>query len=495
MSVAWFADGAGPWKTHLMPSRLACRWLPVVSATILLVSAAACTGAEPEPGPAEGADRFQTGQPTASPREIASSDGVLGTTFAIAEAQVEVGGIEVVGKSYDGRLMGPTLRLAPGDTLRIEVQNELTDQFTNIHLHGLHVSPLGRSDNIFRHIHPGTTEEVVVDIPDDHEPGLFWYHSHAHGFSEEQVFAGMSGMIVIDGITDLLPSGLERVQQQVFALKDVQLDGDSIVTDDIDSNAPTNRMVNGLLRPTISIAPGEVQLWRFANIGADIFYELAVDGIDFMVVSQDGWPVTTTYEQERLILPPGKRFEVLVAFPEAGTFELRTLEYRQGDDVYPDEVLATIDVSGDPQQTVDVEAGTSVFPTQDLSQMPIAARRDVIFSEDEDTNAFFIDGKSFDPERIDVSPVLGTVEEWLVRNTSDEEHPFHIHVNDFQVLAVDGQSLPFRGRQDTVVLPSGGSALIRIPFEDFTGSFVFHCHILAHEDAGMMAVVDVVDGS
>ena len=99
----------------------------------------------------------------------------------------------------------------------------------------------------------------------------------------------------------------------------------------------------------------------------------------------------------------------------------------------------------------------------------------------------------FDPHAIGVTPRLGTVEEWTLVNQSGEDHPFHIHVNDFQVISVNGEPYRARGLQDVVVIPkNGGEVVIRNRFEDFTGHFVFHCHILGHEDAGMMQTVQVL---
>lgn len=113
------------------------------------------------------------------------------------------------------------------------------------------------------------------------------------------------------------------------------------------------------------------------------------------------------------------------------------------------------------------------------------------FSEN-NKNQFFINGKEFDANRVDVQPKLGTVEEWTLVNTSSEQHPFHNHVNDFQVISVDGVLVTAPGLQDTVALSPGKNVVIRMRFADFTGKFVFHCHILNHEDNGMMAVVEVV---
>ena len=162
----------------------------------------------------------------------------------------------------------------PGDTIELTLDNQL-DAHTNIHFHGLHVSPLENGDNIFLSIEPGDTLEYSLAIPSDHPSGTFWYHSHAHGLSESQVFGGLSGMIIVQGLTELLPPDLRDIEDIALGLKDAQVVGDDIEADNIDSNAPTLRVVNSQHLPVQQIAPGEVQLWRLANIGADIWYNLA----------------------------------------------------------------------------------------------------------------------------------------------------------------------------------------------------------------------------
>ena len=117
--------------------------------------------------------------------------------------------------------------------------------------------------------------------------------------------------------------------------------------------------------------------------------------------------------------------------------------------------------------------------------------RNVVFSENPKTNQFYINGKQFNPTHVTYVAKLGTTEEWVIKNTAREEHPFHIHVNDFQVMAVNGQPYQARGEQDVVPLPSGGEVRIRMHFNRFVGTTVFHCHILAHEDNGMMGIIDI----
>jgi FtsP/CotA-like multicopper oxidase with cupredoxin domain len=354
----------------------------------------------------------------------------------------------------------------------------------------MHVSPEGHSDNIFLHIPAGQTIQYHYDFPLDLEPGTYWYHSHLHGLSEPQVFAGLSGAIVVDGLNQYLPPDLQHVTEHLIALKDFQVRNGAIPTTNINSNAPTTRTVNGQINPTIEIRPGETQLWRLANIGADIFYRLQLPGRQFHVLAEDANPVSSVWAADSLVLPPGKRYDVLVQGGPPGRNSLLTLAYNQGGDQYPQEVLATVVATGPALRPAPLP--TAYAPPEDLTHAQVDQRRTMVFSEDNAANTFFINGKQFDPNRIDVRSRLGTVEEWTVRNVTSEQHPFHIHVNDFQVMSVNGAPYHALSPQDTVVLPIHGQVVIRMRFTDFVGKFVFHCHILNHEDHGMMATIEVV---
>jgi suppressor of ftsI len=192
-----------------------------------------------------------------------------------------------------------------------------------------------------------------------------------------------------------------------------------------------------------------------------------------------------------LVLPPGKRFDVLVQAGEAGTYAFETIVYDQGNHVYPEVQLATLTIEGDVQPPAALPA--SVAPDRDLDSAEIVAERDIFFNDVDDDPIFEVNGQQFDPDRIDELVKLGTVEEWTIRNVTAEQHPFHLHVNDFQVVSVNGQPYNAASLQDIVILPADGEVVIRTPFMNYPGKFVFHCHILFHEDHGMMAVVDVVE--
>ena len=456
---------------------------------VLLVSCGDDDGGDGADSSAAPLKAARSAQPFVEPPRRQSSDGVLRFDLVARDRGVQVAGADVEGQAFDDGIVGPTLVVDPGDTIELTVDNRL-GAHTNLHFHGMHVSPAGDGDNVFLSIHPGERFRYSLEIPEDHPPGTFWYHSHAHGSSEEQVFGGVSGMLVVDRLADLLPADLRDIDDIAIGLKDAQVVGDAIEREGIDSNAPTLRVVNSAHLPVQQIAPGEVQLWRLANIGADIWYDLALHEQPFVVVGEDGNPVWDVWEAEHLLLPPGKRFDVLVTGPPAGEYVLETRRYHQGDDTYPRTDLMTL-VSGGAEVATPAMP-QSLAPVGALPAGEVGQRRTMVFSEDERTNEFFVNDEAFDPDRVDVRPVLGTVEEWTLRNASGEQHPFHIHVNDFEVVSIGGEPYEARSVQDTVPVLPDQDVVIRTRFADFTGKFVFHCHILNHEDAGMMAVVEVV---
>ncbi|MGD9891021.1 MAG: multicopper oxidase family protein [Dehalococcoidia bacterium] len=425
------------------------------------------------------------------PEVVRSENGVLRTTLTVAAQNVQIGDRMVTGRVYNGAFVGPTLRVRPGDRIELTLGNCLAES-TNIHFHGMNVSPNGFGDNIFRTVDPGVAGGYMIDIPSDHPTGTFWYHAHVHGRTTSQVFGGLSGMIVVEGLRDLLPPELRDITEHTIALKDYrEIDG-AIPSDGITIGAPTTRTVNGQVQPQFQIRPGETQLLRIGNIGANITYLVRLEGHSFRVIGEDGTPVWAVVAKDELVLPAGKRFDVLIQGEPVGVYALETLPYDTGPDgnQFPQATLAWMVSQGEGRPAASLPM--TLDQTRDLSSEPIARQREIVFSEDTETNLFFINGKTFDHDRVDVTAQFGTVEEWTIRNVSKEEHPFHIHQVEFQVMSVNGDPYDAHGLQDVVMLPSEGEVVVRIPFREYTGTWVFHCHILNHEDAGMMATIEVV---
>jgi FtsP/CotA-like multicopper oxidase with cupredoxin domain len=461
------------------------------------------------------------GRPFTDPPDAdTASSSHLTVTLDAAATRLDLGGRPVWGESYNGTFVAPTLHLTPGQDVNITLVNHLAVA-TNLHFHGLHVSPSDNSDDPFLCVAPGQTFTYHLMLPADHPEGTFWYHSHAMGTTcpppnmagmdtssapgdvENQIFAGLSGALVVGDNRSLLPADLQHVTAHTLVFKDVQIDhAGRIVQNAINSNAPTVRLVNGQLQPVLTMQPGETQLWRLVNAGADIFYQLHLDGSRFTIIAQDGRPATHITTADRLVLAPAKRYDVLVTAPimPARTW-LRTLPYSNGaqGDSYPNVPLVQVSTVGPTLPPApSVTGGLSAVPA-DLSDATIAQRRTVILSENSAGTSFFINNAQFsmNTSAFATPAKLGTVEEWTILNTSGEDHPFHLHTNAFQVMSIDGVPHPYLGRQDIIPVPhaiSGkpGRIIIRIPFADYPGRWMFHCHIAAHEDNGMMSYINVV---
>ncbi|WP_345655575.1 multicopper oxidase family protein [Streptomyces siamensis] len=474
------------------------------SALVVLALAAGCTGhtgtsthgratastvplASLSPSPALTA---RATEDLRDPPQIVSKDGLLRTRIVVERKKVRLAGNDVWALTYNGMYAPPTLRLRPGDRMEVAFENKL-DQQTNLHVHGMHVSPVGRSDNVFLKIGPGKKFTYEYTFPKSLEPGTYWYHPHPHTLSAAQTAGGMAGLVVVDGLDDHLPAPLRGITERVVALKDFQLVGDRIKTAHLKMGAPTTRTVNGQLNPRIRIRPGETQLWRLANVGANIFYKVALPGTKFHVVAQDGYPVNKVYAVDSLVIPAGARYDVLVQGPAAGTSELLTLPYDSGKagNRFPQATLATVRSEGEPMRPAALP--TDFAPEDDLGRETVADRKTITFTENKAGTLFYINHKQFDHNRVDFRAKLGTVEEWTVKNDSDEVHSFHVHTNDFQVMSIDGKPQTNYGLQDTVDVPPRGNMVVRIRFLDYAGRTVLHCHILNHEDAGMMSVLQI----
>jgi FtsP/CotA-like multicopper oxidase with cupredoxin domain len=221
------------------------------------------------------------------------------------------------------------------------------------------------------------------------------------------------------------------------------------------------------------------------------------------LIGIDGNALAAAEDVELLDIPPGGRADVLVTGKSAGTAAFRSLPWKSKGIYYSTgmvpvgQTLLQLRTQGSPvapSPTVD-----TLLPFDDLRHAPIARRRVFEFAEREprgtgqiDKFKYFINGQVFDSARVNDIMLLGTTEEWELVNLTYEPHPVHIHVNPFQVIARNGQPVHETFYRDTVLLPPFESLTIRHRFEDFTGIFVWHCHILFHEDNGMMRIAEVV---
>lgn len=472
------------------------------------------------------------------PRVESSKDGLLSTTLRVMEADIAIH--QATGlraertRCYNGLVTGPTLKLRPGEELRIKLINELAKNAdspcgkehlnqahcfntTNIHTHGLHVSPRAPSDDSFLRIDPQTEYQYCFQVPKFHPPGTFWYHAHVHGSTALQVMNGLVGALIID----------EPEEQQIIPeAKDLVWVVQEILGKDAEKLYTCNHphapyTVNGRFQPALGMRPGEIQRWRFINATATPggYMDLQlVDGSgkqqEMTVLAVDGYRLRRLDKKTAHILPPGGRVDFLVQLPRTGAYKMMARRF-QGQ--ARDQVLARIHISGSqlgmtlPSRLPSLPAFLDPITDDEISKRrtlrfqicPDQARGDTckhfpdakLCSGEKGNqpikNSFLIDGNPYDPERIDHSVKLGAAEEWEIVNETGAEHPFHIHVNHFQVVR-SGVPPEEWIWQDTVSLPADGSVKIRSRFRTYSGRYLLHCHILLHSDLGMMQNVEVV---
>jgi FtsP/CotA-like multicopper oxidase with cupredoxin domain len=417
----------------------------------------------------------------------------------------------------------------------------MDDSSTNIHFHGTNTPPTCHQDEVIRTlVNAGESFTYDVHFPADEPPGLYWYHPHVHGISEAAVQGGASGAIVVEGIERFIPA-VAGLRQQVLMVRDSLVaagsppPGGAVPSWDLSLNyVPI--AYPAMAPAAIPIRPLEKQLWRVVNASADTILDLqlrydgrrqplqvvALDGVP--VGSQDGTARGRALTQNHVLLAPSARAELIVTAPgpDVRRAALVTLNVDTGPDGDndPSRTLANLQVSADaPEPPLLVPAatagatGTSARAQRfaGLAAAHPAAERKLYFSEvlsdpsdpDSPTNFFItVDGQTpalFSPDNPPaIVTTQGTVEDWTIENRALENHEFHMHQIHFLVLAQNGVPVANGQYLDVINVPywSGHgpypSVKVRMDFRGSdVGDFVYHCHILGHEDSGMMAIIRV----
>jgi FtsP/CotA-like multicopper oxidase with cupredoxin domain len=553
-------------------------------------------------------------RPFENPKEVRPTSPSTPYVLRVQAGKNTVAGCPVTLRSYNGGLVGHTIRAKPGDTLYIKLINELVAgeleatppqhpqgpeldanfsfNITNLHTHGLHVSPSGDSDNVFIELKPRTTaadppaEQLYkIVIPDDHPAGTFWYHAHVHGSTAVQLASGMAGALIIEGGTarngdlDVVPEiAAARSTEKIFVLQQFAHDtnGEIKIFNEAMMSRRRPTMINGQLVPEIKLRPGEVQRWRFIHAGMIDNVSLALDGHPLHEVATDGnslgriasWPAAAEAGAPNnpiLILGPGYRTDLLVQAQPLAAGETRKeyylrdlrlpprLSIQAGEALIaqarqhfrpmanaavlpvidkPEQVLARIVVEGptvamnlpSPQtlatvkpveltDIVDAELTVTPPPKAHFAIGPYhcdALGQCVRCNESEDCPfRFVVNDQIFmhmhshqthgndDGDATTIKQPLGGAAEWELSGEV-MAHPFHIHVNPFQMsrdeFDATGQTVSARVWKDTVLVMEGnaGRMKVRTRYTRFEGKFVLHCHILTHEDRGMMQAVEIV---
>lgn len=414
------------------------------------------------------------------PEVLKSKNGVLDVTLDAKKSRVMIGGKETESNVWNGSYLGSTWEVKGGDTIFVHYKNEMTEP-TNLHFHGSHVSPKGNSDNVLLSINPGETFEYEYRLPENHPPGLYWYHPHLHRYTDDQVAGGMAGAIKVRGDVDNLP-GIKGVPEKLLVL----------TTQDPSNSNEVIRLVNNMVKPVLYVRPFETIRLEILNASADDFYYFAIPGQKLHIISRDGNTLSQVDDVDAEVMAPGDRIQVLFQPGWKGEYEVKSLKYNAGSFTYPEGSFMKIKVAGMP--IIPRKLPTTLLPFTDFRNAKVDRVRTLTFTEGgtNDNPTFLLDGKEFNPNVINQIMTLGTTEEWRLVNKSVDTHPFHIHINPFQVISVNGKTVDRYGYDDTFSVPANGNVVIRTQYKDFDGKYVLHCHILFHEDHGMMQLIEVV---
>jgi FtsP/CotA-like multicopper oxidase with cupredoxin domain len=444
-----------------------------------------------------------------------SSEGLLELNLEARKSLVNLGKKQAYLLTYNGQVPAPRLEAKPGDKVRIHFTNHLS-QPTNIHYHGLHIPITGNADNVFLHIEPGEKLTYEFSIPSNHPSGTFWYHPHLHGLVAEQLFGGLAGLFIIRGKIDEIPK-IKAAKEEFLVLQDFSLDEEGRLLSSMHMSLMMGRegdviTVNGQVNPSFSLPANGLMRLRILNASTSRFYRLMLENHSFYQIATDGHSLNEPIEVNELLLTPGQRADVLVRGDrESGQYPLLNLPYDRGsmgmmggemmggrgmgmmsrNNLDAPLNLATINYQSSVQS---LPLPTKLTTISALSEPEIVRRFELNHGMNPTVGmAFLINGQSFNSDRIDTQVKLNTTEDWDITNTGVMDHPFHIHGNAFQVISRNGQPESLLAWRDTVLVPRGETVRIRIPFRDFVGKTVYHCHILDHEDLGMMGNLVIIE--
>ncbi|MDP2175145.1 MAG: multicopper oxidase domain-containing protein [Bacteroidota bacterium] len=418
----------------------------------------------------------------------------------------------------NGNLLGPTIMLRKNQNVKMNVTNNINEA-TTIHWHGMHVAPEndGGPHVVIQNGQTWSPSFEVLDHASTH-----WYHPHLHEKTHDHVQMGIAGFIYVRD-NEEAAINLPRT----YGLDDIPL---VVQTKAFDANnqiitahtaLDSILLVNGTLKPFWN-APAQIVRLRLLNGSSERVYNFGFnDNRTFHMIGSDGGLLTAPVSLTRLLLAPGERAEILVNLSADNSKSIRLMNY--GSQI-PNAHYGAAQPGMGPGQTIpnytlnrlngrdftvlDINVGpatsnpVTTIPTSLISHNPLAESqanitRQLTFTsmamgQGAINGPFVINGQHFDMDVINYRVPFENIEIWELRNQSPIAHPFHIHNVPFYILDINGNAPPahLRGRKDVVLVPAGNSTVRFITkFEDFhndTIPYMYHCHMLTHEDEGMM---------
>jgi FtsP/CotA-like multicopper oxidase with cupredoxin domain len=459
---------------------------------LAVLALAACSGPTHAPAPAPDAPY----DPLALPEAVDSNPDphIFETTL---EARVEnlelIAGTTTPVWTYNGLLPGPLIRVAVGDRLIVHFTNDLPEE-TTIHWHGLRIpnDMDGVPDVTQPGVMPGGSFTYDFTVPD---AGTYWYHPHYD--SAEQVGYGLYGPIIVTDPNDPKDLGNEHV----LMLSDMNLnpDGSLIPGDDagdlgtLFGREGNTFLVNGKVNPSVTVPSGSRQRWRMINAAKSRYYQVGIDGQTFTRIGGDDGFIAAPQPLDRVVITPAQRADVVfdVALPPSSQVPVLWIPYDRGFGSVEFRDSATM-------FTLATDDHARVTPpplpalSRDIEPIDVSsATTQYLQLTENDQDGHVVLGVNGVPgaQAPPLMAAVGDTQIWVVENTIDWAHPFHIHGFFFQVLDTNGVPPAVAEWRDTADVSVYGTTRLAVKFTDRPGMWMFHCHILDHAEAGMMGMV------
>ena len=423
-------------------------------------------------------------------------------------------GLKTATLGINGPYLGPTLHLKDGEKIKLNVKNNIGET-TTIHWHGLHL-PAIADGGPHQVIEPGETWSPSFKVKQ--KAGQFWYHPHLLHKTGLHAYLGMAGAIRVDNAeTDVLAlPKTYGVDDIPIVLQDKRFNRDGslrYVTSMHDRMMGIKGdvvLVNGGVAPIFVATTRKLRL-RFLNASNARTYNLGFkDNRAFHIVAGDGSLLPEPVKVRRAVIAPGERIEIVIDINGKAPIDIVTYPYQtagMGRGMGMGGMMGMMSDDGRQFEVLRIQPGESLAAAREVPakfvSLPRLNPNDAARIRRFELNMgmgpmmmfggpdFTINGKAMDMQRIDARVKLGTIEIWEIVNASPMMHPFHIHDIQFQILHRNGQPpLAYeRGLKDTVQVNPGEIVSVIASFEDYADPvrpYMFHCHMLEHEDAGMM---------
>ncbi len=402
---------------------------------------------------------------------------------------------------FNGAFLGPTLRAERGERVAFEIDNRLPEA-TSVHWHGMHL-PAAMDGGPHQMIEQGETWRPTWKI--DQPAATLWYHPHPHGETEKHVYQGLAGMFILDDDASLaadLPSTY-GVDDLPLIVQDKKFDRNGRLVLEHNGSEPGTLgetiMVNGTVGAYQEVTTERVRL-RLLNGSTARTYTFAFEDRPMTMIASDGGFLDAPLELDHLRLAPGERAEVIVEFAAGETTRLRSTTTQLGGVAVP-----ATSGGNDEFDVLEFRAAETLAPSPEPAwPESVHAADDELHEGEASVSRSFelegrdINGKEMDMNRIDEVAYVGDTEVWEVRSTQPIPHSFHIHDVQFRVLTVDGQQPPpvLAGPKDTIYLEPNREYRLLVRFDDYADPrmpYMYHCHMLLHEDEGMMGQFVVIE--